>query len=297
MSGVAFETRLATGSISNRTLGSTVEGRNRTKDRLQCMVRGFWGDIVNSPYLSFGMEVDDVDDKFRFYKHVNFQAVYTNSDISEYNLQKMIFQTEELDEFEYKFERLRHILGKKFDNPTGEMPREKKKNKKKEQERIRLEKEKAANKSDIASTNDTETTGIEEITDEQAEQIEREEAEAKKKAEEEAAQKIKLEEEAAKKRAQKLKDIESKNIKSAAEMDDALKAAQEPIDLGKIDEGHRNLKKENEGTRKLLDGYTHLNVKIHLLSEPLEKLYTKQKYQDLFDIGVLSTVSGIKIKD
>jgi len=73
---------------------------------------------------------------------------------------------EELDEFEFKFERLRHILGKKFDNPTGEKPREKKKNKRKEQERMRLEKEKAANKSDIASTNDTDATGIEEITDE-----------------------------------------------------------------------------------------------------------------------------------
>jgi len=72
MSGIAFETRLATGSIPNRTLASTVEGRNRTKDRLLCDVRGFWGDIVNSPYLSFGMEVDDKDDKFRFFKHVNF---------------------------------------------------------------------------------------------------------------------------------------------------------------------------------------------------------------------------------
>ena len=26
------------------------------------MVRGFWGDIINSPYMSFGNEVDDPDD-------------------------------------------------------------------------------------------------------------------------------------------------------------------------------------------------------------------------------------------
>jgi len=32
-------------------------------------------------------------------------------------------------------------------------------------------------------------------------------------------------------------------------MEDALKNAQEPIDLGKINEGHRDVKKENEGTR------------------------------------------------
>lgn len=78
-------------------------------------------------------------------------------------------------------------------------------------------------------------------------------------------------------------------------MEDALKDAQQTIDLGKIDEGHRDIKKENIGTRKLLDGYTHLNVKIHLLSDDLSKLYTRQKYKDLFDIGVLSTTSGIKI--
>ena len=93
------------------------------------MVRGFWGDIINSPYLSFGCDVDDPDDRFRFFKHVNFQSVYSNSDITEYNVQKMIFQMEELDEFEYKFERLRHILGNKYDNPNGEKPRPKKKNK------------------------------------------------------------------------------------------------------------------------------------------------------------------------
>jgi len=161
MSGISFETRLATGSIPNRTLASTIEGRNKTKERLQCNVRGFWGDIVNSPYLSFGMEVDDEDDKFRFYKHCNFQAVYSNTDISEYNLQKMIYQMEELDEFEFKFERLRHILGPKFDDPSGAKPREKKKNKRKELERKKLEEAKSA-----VSTNDTEATGIEEITDE-----------------------------------------------------------------------------------------------------------------------------------
>jgi len=63
-----------------------------------------------------------------------------------------------------------------------------------------LAKEKAAN-SDIASTNDTEATGVEEITDEQAELIEKAEEEAKKKAEEDAAKKVLEEEEAAKKRA------------------------------------------------------------------------------------------------
>jgi dynein assembly factor 3 len=110
LTGVAFETRLANGAIPNRTLGSFVEGRKKRGTRDSIMVRGFWGDIINSPYMSFGNEVDDADDAMRFFKQVNFQSIYSNSDISEYNIQKFIYQMEELNEFEYGFERLRHIL-------------------------------------------------------------------------------------------------------------------------------------------------------------------------------------------
>jgi hypothetical protein len=40
-----------------------------------------------------------------------------------------------------------------------------------------------------------------------------------------------------------------------------------------------------------------LNVHFHFLAEPdLNKLHTKSKYQDLFDIGVLSLFSGSYIK-
>ena len=59
-----------------------------------------------------------------------------------------------------------------------------------------------------------------------------------------------------------------------------------------IDEGDREVDKENQGTRRLLNGFKLLNVQIHLLSDDLEKLYTKQKYKNLFDIGVLSTASA-----
>jgi dynein assembly factor 3 len=83
---VAFETRLATGTIPNRTLGSFVEGRKKKGTRDSIMVRGFWGDIINSPYMSFGNDVDDPDDWKRFYKEINFQSIYSNVDISEYNV-------------------------------------------------------------------------------------------------------------------------------------------------------------------------------------------------------------------
>merc|ERR1712159_276634 len=49
----------------------------------------------------------------------------------------------------------------------------------------------------------------------------------------------------------------------------------------------------DEGTRRLLKGFTMGNIKVHLLSDDLQKLYTKAKYRDLFDIGILSMHSSI----
>lgn len=118
LNGVAFETRLATGSIPNRTMASVVEGKTR-KGRDSCIVRGFWGDIINSPYLTFGLEVADPDAKFRFFKKVNYQQVYSSADISEYNIQSTIHKLEDLKTYEHGFERLRHILGDAYDRPGG----------------------------------------------------------------------------------------------------------------------------------------------------------------------------------
>lgn len=70
---------------------------------------------------------------------------------------------------------------------------------------------------------------------------------------------------------------------------DAMKKVTGQIDLMKIDEGSREVDQENQGTRRLLNGFKLLNIQIYLLSDDLDKLFTKQKYKDLFDIGVLST--------
>ncbi|MFS8160491.1 MAG: DUF4471 domain-containing protein [Candidatus Roizmanbacteria bacterium] len=44
--------------------------------------------------------------------------------------------------------------------------------------------------------------------------------------------------------------------------------------------------------RQLLDGFSHANIKFHLLSGKLDKLYEKKKFKNLFDIGVLSCHSA-----
>ena len=36
--------------------------------RLQLQVRGYWGDIINSPYFAMGVQVDDVKDRARLFR-------------------------------------------------------------------------------------------------------------------------------------------------------------------------------------------------------------------------------------
>ena len=78
-------------------------------------------------------------------------------------------------------------------------------------------------------------------------------------------------------------------------MNKALTTEPKKINLAEIDEGKREVKPENEGTRKLLNGFKQANVKFHLLTDTIDKLYTKSKYKELFDIGVLSIHSANRI--
>ena len=42
------------------------------------MVRGFWGDIIQSPYIPFGIELWKEPEKTMFKKQINFQQVYVS---------------------------------------------------------------------------------------------------------------------------------------------------------------------------------------------------------------------------
>ncbi|KAA0704472.1 Dynein assembly factor 3, axonemal [Triplophysa tibetana] len=78
-SGVAFEMREGLYQTANQSLLSTRVFNHRGN---RVLVRGYWGDIVSSPYLSFGIETDD---KHLLKKHNN-QHVKTAQDISEANV-------------------------------------------------------------------------------------------------------------------------------------------------------------------------------------------------------------------
>lgn len=112
------------------------------------MVRGYWGDICNSPYFSFGEEVFEEPERSRFYKKVNYQLVYSNADISEYSLTAYLTKLEELTKYNYPFERIKHLLGKKEMNPPEVKKEENKMEDIKEEE------------------GEEEETKVEEITDE-----------------------------------------------------------------------------------------------------------------------------------
>lgn len=108
MNGVAFETRLTTNTTPNRTMSSFIPGK-RKKSGDSIMIRGFWGDIINSPFATFGYEVLNEVDKEKFFRKLNFQRIYIAQDISQYNISGYIHKLETLREYEFPFERLRRV--------------------------------------------------------------------------------------------------------------------------------------------------------------------------------------------
>ncbi|KAF4087554.1 hypothetical protein AMELA_G00071920 [Ameiurus melas] len=81
-SGVAFEMREGVYSVANQSLLST-RVFNRRGDKVG--VRGYWGDIVSSPYLSFGIETEHKE----LLKMQNNRHVKTAQDVSVANVQTL----------------------------------------------------------------------------------------------------------------------------------------------------------------------------------------------------------------
>jgi hypothetical protein len=131
--------------------------------------------------------------------------------VSEFTIQSIIVKLEDLRQYEFPFTRLKHVLGE---------PTDKKK----------------------------EEATVEEVTDEEAKKIEKEN-----------------------------EIIESK-VKEDEDPTEKLLSGGGTIDLSKIDEGEDKKPNEEEGSRRLLQGFSHAKVKIYLVSDELEKLYSKQKF-------------------
>ncbi|EDV29563.1 uncharacterized protein TRIADDRAFT_52076 [Trichoplax adhaerens] len=77
--GIAFDIREANYNIANKSLAS---GEIMKREGQKHYVRGYWGDIVNSPYIAFGIECEEES----FFKKTNDMYLKTSQDITQYNI-------------------------------------------------------------------------------------------------------------------------------------------------------------------------------------------------------------------
>lgn len=85
LTGLAFEQRFSKYSQPNRTLASYAPGRKK-EDRTSCLVRGYWGDIICSPYIALGTRCDYPQHDLLF-KKANLKFIGHAVEVAEYNLQ------------------------------------------------------------------------------------------------------------------------------------------------------------------------------------------------------------------
>ena len=82
--GIAFESRSGDYVIPNRSVSSPVVVTDAKADRV--MKRGYFGDIVTGPFISFGAESDNQD----LFKKANNVYVNSSLDVTTYNLQQLL---------------------------------------------------------------------------------------------------------------------------------------------------------------------------------------------------------------
>ncbi|CAH8610256.1 unnamed protein product [Schistosoma bovis] len=87
--GMAFELREANYNVPNRSLASGRVFRNSAGDK--GVYWGYWGDIICSPYLVFGIDTSECSELNRL---VNGKHAYAASTISEVNIRKMFWELE-----------------------------------------------------------------------------------------------------------------------------------------------------------------------------------------------------------
>ena len=75
------------------------------------MVRGYWGDIINSPFIPFGCEVIKEADAKKFFGKINYQRIHDAGDVTEYNISHYLTKLDTLVEYVFPFEKLRRVYG------------------------------------------------------------------------------------------------------------------------------------------------------------------------------------------
>lgn len=171
MTGVAFESRLTEAMCPNRTMSSYIEGKKKRSGD-SCLVRGFWGDIINSPYIPLGIEVENEEDRLKFNKEYNFQRPYNACDIVDYHIEGYMTKLETLQDYIPPFEVIKQV--ENYNKKTEE----EKKDKVEEIEEIKEEDESKEDDTEENILTDIKTT--EELKDETEEDKQEEEEDKEK---------------------------------------------------------------------------------------------------------------------
>jgi len=101
-SGLAFENRYSTYVHPNRTLSSYIPGKKKdTKE--SCLVRGYWGDIVCSPYIAMGIECD-YPQAIKLFQKANEKYIGHAVEVSEYNMRYFLERLQTLGTYNRIFD-------------------------------------------------------------------------------------------------------------------------------------------------------------------------------------------------
>ena len=283
--GIAFVMRLNQYKFPNRTMANYIEGRSK-KTTDSCMVRGFWADIVNSPYISYGLSLETRDEITYFYANNKIQYTRDSQDVTEYNLVKFLLRLDHDEKYDF-------------------MQREKQKEKEREERRKREEEERE--KKEKEEEDNKNNKKLEEIKEEEDKE-EKEDDENEINTDSEETKKKRKEEEKKRKKEEKKRKEEEKKKKEEEkkENEENLKKKDKNYEIKKITEkayselALEDLKEINKTTEQtmieasnesqydpneLIQAFREVNFKIYFLSGDIEKsVYRKSKFKNKFDI-------------
>ena len=268
--GIAFVMRVNQYKFPNRTLACYIEGKKK-QGHDSCMVRGFWGDIVNSPYLSYGLELETRDEITYFYANNKIDYLRDSQDVTEYNLVKFLLRMDHNEQYDFmKREKEKERLRKERIKKEEE---EQEKKEKEEEEKKKKEEEKKKKKLKPVIEEDEKKGEI--CTDSPEKRKEKEKA--KKENEEKEKEKEKSDE-----------GIILGKDQGIKEMTEKLSKVVDKKSLGDTTEESLIKSIDNEktyDTNELIQAFREVKFKIYLVGGDIEKnIYKKKKFKNYFDI-------------
>ena len=269
--GIAFVMRVNQYKFPNRTLACYIEGKKK-QGHDSCMVRGFWGDIVNSPYLAYGLELETRDEITYFYANNKIDYLRDSQDVTEYNLVKFLLRMDHDEKYDFmkrekEKERLRKERIKKEEEEQEKKEKEEEEKKKKEEEKKKKKLKPIEEEEDEEGEICTDHT--DELKEKEKKEKEKKEKEKEKEKNDEGV--VIGKDENIKEMTQKLAKAVNKNNSNNDTTEESLIKA-----MGN---------EQSYDTNELIQAFREVKFKIYLVGGEIEKnIYRKKKFKSYFDI-------------